>query len=196
MKAYFDRLNSSERRLIVGVGLILFLAVNVFFIWPRFSDWNAAKARMTRATTDLTRYRTAIAQLPALQRQLQQFQGETDVPEEDQSIQFQTMIGREAAQHGVAVVGYRGLVTRTNDPFFLEQMQTISFQSEEKQLVDFLYNMGSSSSMIRVRGLGIRPDPPRQRLTGTVTLVASHQKKIPTRPAAQRPARRTTTTTR
>ncbi len=53
----------------------------------------------------------------------------------------------------------------------------------EKELVEFLYNLGASNSLIRVHGLAVRPDPPRQRLSAEVTLVASYQKAAP-KPAA------------
>ena len=42
--------------------------------------------------------------------------------------------------------------------------------------MDFLYSLGSGNSLIRVSDLTLRPDPPRQQLSGTVKLVASYQK--------------------
>ena len=52
------------------------------------------------------------------------------------------------------------------------------------QLVDFLYKLGAGASMIRVRDLTLQPDPPRQRLTADIRLVASYQKN-PTASAAK-----------
>jgi len=49
--------------------------------------------------------------------------------------------------------------------------------------VDFLYNLGSGNSLIRVRDLSLRPDPPRQQLSGNVKLVASYQKNPSKKPA-------------
>ena len=65
----------------------------------------------------------------------------------------------------------------------MELTQPISVQSGEAQLVDFLYNLGSGNSLIRVRDLTLRPDPPRQQLSGTVKLVASYQKNPPKKAA-------------
>jgi hypothetical protein len=79
-------------------------------------------------------------------------------------------------------------MTRTNQ-FFLEQSQTITVQSGEQQLVDFLFNLGSGNSLIRVRDLGLHPDAPHQQLAATIRLVASFQKNPTTKPAA--PAART-----
>ena len=39
MKGYFANLNSTERRFVVVVLLIVFTAVNAWLVWPRFSDW-------------------------------------------------------------------------------------------------------------------------------------------------------------
>ena len=77
--------------------------------------------------------------------------------------------------------------TGTNEEFFIRLTQTIGVQSGEPQLVDFLYNLGAGSSLIRVRGLSLRPDPPRQQLVANVTLVASYQKSPPKKPATARP---------
>jgi hypothetical protein len=42
--------------------------------------------------------------------------------------------------------------------------------------VDFLYKLGSGASTIRVRDLELQPDPPHQRLSANIRLVASYQK--------------------
>jgi hypothetical protein len=61
--------------------------------------------------------------------------------------------------------------------FFVEQMQNINVSAPESNLVDFLYKLGNSSSMIRVFDLTLQPDPPRQRLNADIRLVASYQKR-------------------
>ena len=59
----------------------------------------------------------------------------------------------------------------------------LTIQSSEAQLVDFLYKLGDGNSLIRVRALSLRPDAPRQALAGSLTLIASYQKKPSARPA-------------
>ncbi len=76
--------------------------------------------------------------------------------------------------------------TQTNDVFFVEQVQNINVLATEEQLVDFLYKLGSGSSMIRVRDLTLQPDPPHQRLAADIRLVASYQKN-PTRRPPRKP---------
>ena len=60
--------------------------------------------------------------------------------------------------------------------FLSQQVQNINVLATEEQLVDFLYKLGSGSSMIRVRDLTLQPDAPRQHLTADIRLVASYQK--------------------
>ena len=52
--------------------------------------------------------------------------------------------------------------------------------------MDFLYNLGSGNSLIRVRDLALHPNPPRQALSGNVKLVASYQKNPPKKAAPVR----------
>ena len=46
MNEYFSRLNPSERRFVVVVALLLFIVVNLFWVWPHFSDWGDLKGRL------------------------------------------------------------------------------------------------------------------------------------------------------
>ena len=85
---------------------------------------------------------------------------------------------------GVNLMNSGRITTRTNSPFFVELVQTITVQSGEPQLVDFLYNLGAGPSLIRVRGLSLHTDPSHQQLVAGVTLVASYQKSQRTRGAA------------
>ena len=101
---------------------------------------------------------------------------------EDQVNQFARVIQNQQATSGVGIANFGRIVTDTNQ-FFLKQTQSITVQSGEAQLVDFLYNLGSGSSSVRVRDLTLRPDPPRQQLSGTVKLEASYQKNPPKKAA-------------
>ncbi len=184
MKELFARLNSMERRLVVGLGVVLFIVINVVWVWPHFSDWNTLQYRLAKARRTLAAYQTEIKQKPAYQTNVDAMekQGAT-VPPEDQSLQFLRTIQSEAAQSGVNITGNARPTTHTNE-FFLEQIQTITVQSGEQQLVNFLHNLGAGESLIRVRDLSLRPDPPRQQLNASIKLVASYQKNPLSRSAA------------
>jgi Tfp pilus assembly protein PilO len=186
-----DRLNLRpfEKRLVVGVAVVLFIVLNFWFVVPHFSDLGQAQRERADALEKIRRWQVAINQMPGYQRQVKAMASEgQDVPAEDQQNQFSRAIQMQQAQSGVNVTGTSKQTVRTNQ-FFLELTQQISVQSPEAQLVDFLYNLGSGNSLIRVRDLALKPDAPRHQLSGTVKLVASYQKNPPKKPVpAARPS--------
>ena len=185
MKTYLSKLNPSERRFVVAVALVFFLVINIFWVWPHFSDWSNLQGRLAAARGELAQRETAIQQAERLKPEVNKMQSAgANVLPEDQAVQFLRTIQTQAAQSGVGVTGNGRLVTRTNQ-FFIEQIQTISVQSGEQQLVDFLYKLGEANSLVRVHDLSLRPDQARQQLAASITLVASFQKtsKAPPAPA-------------
>ena len=44
MKKYLSQLRPLERRLVVGVAVVLLIVLNWAFIWPHFSDWSNYRA--------------------------------------------------------------------------------------------------------------------------------------------------------
>jgi hypothetical protein len=189
MTGYLDRLNLRpfEKRLVVGVGAVLFLVLNAWFVVPHFSDLGQAENRRLEALKKLDRWQAEIAQSTKYKVGIDQFmKAGGEVPQEDQQNQFARTIQDQQARSGVGIQSF-GRVTFETNQFFLKLSQPISVQSGEAQLVDFLYSLGSGNSLIRVRDLTLRPDPPRQALSGTVKLVASYQKSPSKKavPAAQ-----------
>ena len=193
MKDYFARLSSLERRFVVGVLVIVFVLLNGMFVWPRFSDWSKMRNRLNNARKTHAAYQAEISDMQKYEKQVKAMESEgLAVPPEDQSIDFLRTIQSQAAKNGVTITSNSRQSARTNQ-FFLEQAQNLTVQSGEQQLVDFLYQLGSGNSLIRVRDLSLRPDQPRQQLTANLKLVASYQKKTAARPAA--PATATATAT-
>ncbi len=118
------------------------------------------------------------------ERQVRQLENQSStVPPVDQAADFSRAFQLEAGRAHVNILTINKMTERTNQ-FFVEKIQPLSVQSGEEQLVDFLYKLGSGDSMIRVRGLSLHPDPPRQNLSATLTLVASYRKNLPVRKAA------------
>ena len=189
MNGYFSKLNSSERRFVVFMGMAVFLVVNIFWVWPHFSDWATIRGRLNTATDTLATYNAMFEKTNAIGVEVEKMQrAGANVPPEDQAVSFLRTIQTQAAQSGVQVGGNGRLITRTNQ-FFMEQIQTITVASGEKQLVDFLYNLGSGDSLVRVRDLSVRPDPQHQQLQANLTLIASYQKNVKAAPAsAAKPA--------
>jgi hypothetical protein len=186
VKGYWDNLRPIEKRMVVGIATMLFVVLNAWFVFPHFSDWGLVKQRMAKAQKTLHTYETEIRQKPFYEEWIKKLQGgdSQPIPLEDQTGSFADTIRSQADATHVRIVNFGRIVTRTNDPFFSEQTATITVVSKEQSLVDFLYNLGSFNSFIRVRDLTLRPEmPARQELNAGIKLVASYQKKAPARSA-------------
>src|SRR5579871_1236811 len=182
MKEFFNRLNPVERRFVVGVAVAFFLVINVVWIFPHFGDWSATRTAMDDARRKEDLFQDGINHMGDLQRIIAKYQNQNQVvPAEDQALQFfRTIVNQSAASRvGIINQGNTRQSLNTNNPYFMEQNQTITTTSGEKELVDFLYNLGAGNSFIRVKDLSVQPDQPHQALTARVTLVASYQKKVP-----------------
>jgi Tfp pilus assembly protein PilO len=176
-----DRLNLRpfEKRLVVVVAAVLFVVLNAWFVFPHFSDLADAKKERAEALEKIGRWQVEINQEPSYRKQIKELESEGQaVPAEDQQNQFSQAIVGQQARSGVNITSTSKQVVSTNQ-FFLKLTEQVSVESGELQLVDFLYNLGSGSSQIRVRDLALHPNPPRQALSGTVKLVASYQKNPP-----------------
>ena len=186
MTKYFDRWNLRplERRLVVGVAVVLFLVINIVWVWPHFSDWSEMTNRLEGARFKYDSYQKEIIRLPVYQAQVKEMESDgASVPLEDQSVQFMRTVQQEAAQDGVQTSYTQRSLSRTN-LFFIEQIQNIQVTARDENLIKFLYNLGSSASLIRVRDLSLHPDGTRMQLVANIKLVASYQKN----PKAAKPA--------
>ena len=180
MKKFFAQLRPLERRLAVGVLVVLILVLNGVFIWPHFSDWSNLRHRLADARLKLNLYQTTILQTSNYQAQVKAFETQGNfVALEDQSINFLRTIQSQAQANGVTIVNPGRSLTHTNDAFFVEQIQNITVSATDDQLVDFLYKLGSDASMIRVRDLELQLDSTRQKLNANIRLVASYQRNAP-----------------
>ena len=132
------------------------------------------------AQRKLKLYQTTIAQRPGYESQAKSLETSGEVVAlEDQSVNMMRAIQSQSAQSGVGIVNTSRQMTRTNDAFFVEQIQNINVLANDQQLVDFLYKLGSGASTIRVRDLELQPDAAKQNLTANIRLVASYQKNMP-----------------
>jgi Tfp pilus assembly protein PilO len=177
MQKYLASLRPMERRLVVGVAVVVVIVLNWWFIWPEFSDYGNYKARLDTATQKLGHYQTAINRTPSLQRELSQYESKGEYVEQaDIGVNFISTIQQQSAKSGVVLENTSPQITHTNNAFFVEEVQNINVMAPEPQLVDFLYELGNSASMIRVSDLTLQPNPPRQQLSANIKLVASYQK--------------------
>ena len=189
MKKFFAQLRPAERRLVIGVAVVLVIVLNWVFVWPHFADWGKLTQRYEDGQRKLKLYQTAITQEPELKKQVGAFESEGEfVAQEDQAINFMRTIQSQASSSGFGIENFSRSMMQTNQ-FFVNQIQNITVHATEEQLVKFLYEIGSGASMIRVRDLTLQPDQARQKLGADIRLVASYQKNpkaaAPVAPAAK-----------
>ena len=191
MTNIFDKLKLRpfERRLIVVIGIVLFLVAQFLFIWPYFGAVKKMNDRREIAKLELVKFHEEIGQTNKFAAELVKLEGEgAAVPPEDQSSDLMRTIQIQAQQSGVVPQNVSKTFTKTNE-FFLDQSVTVTPLSAEDQLLNCLYNLGSGNSLIRVRELTLRPDQTRTKLSATVKLVSSYQKnRSAVRAAAPAPA--------
>jgi Tfp pilus assembly protein PilO len=180
VKKFFAQLRPLERRLAVGVLVVVILVLNMVLVWPHFSDWGKLHRRLDDARAKLKTYQDTVAQTDVYQKQVKSLESAGEaVPAEDQAGNFVRTIQMESVQSGVSIVNMTRQPSRSDDPFFVEQAQNVNVLADDKQLVDFLYRLGSGGSLIRVRNLELQPDAVRQHLNAGIQLVASYQKNAP-----------------
>lgn len=188
MNSLLDKLNlrPQERRLVVIVGFVVFVVLNIWMVWPQFGQVAVWEQRKRDADKKLKTFKDELNRKPEYERILKDLESRgVYVATEEQALQLMEEVRSEAALANVSVTRWdptqRGATTtRTN--FFEEQSLSITVNTGEKELVDFLYNLGSRNSLIRVKNMSLQPDPTRMRLQGTILLVKSFQRKA--RPTA------------
>jgi Tfp pilus assembly protein PilO len=191
-----DKLNlrPQERRLVVVVAIVVFVVLNIWLIWPEFGSVNRWNNKRLAAEANLKKFKDEIAKKAAYDRHLRELESQgAYVGTEEQALSLQRDVANQALLSGVQVNRYdpqaRMATGGRTNAFFEEQGLIITVVTGEKELVDFLYNLGTRSSLIRVRSMTLSRDPTQMKLQGSMTLVASFAKK-PTPKAA--PAAKTT----
>ena len=109
MTSYLDRLNLRpfEKRLVVGVGAVLFVVLNLVFVVPHFSDLSDAQRRRLEALDKLKNWQGEIDQAHKYQEGIRKFIAEgQDVAAEDQVNQFARAIQNQQAASGVGIPNF------------------------------------------------------------------------------------------
>jgi Tfp pilus assembly protein PilO len=208
---FFDKLNlrPQERRLVVIVSLVVFILLNMWFVFPFFGEWGKVQNDLRKDSSTLDRYSKEItkkAQYERKQRDLEQTGSEMLNSEND----FMRIISSQAANAGVYLTDQRAVATggigaKTNQ-FFQEQSISVQFNSGGKEIVDFLVGLAAQNVMIRVREMTLRPDQPQTptKLVGSIVFAGNYarpQSNANTRaarnataaPAASAPTKKITT---
>jgi hypothetical protein len=189
---FLDQLNltPAERRVVVAIGLVVIVVLNLLFVWPHFGEWTKIRTDLDRMHANMVDYNRKILQdtdpKNGLQKQLAKLVHAEGTGVMNNQIQLQNTIGLQARKTGVDVSAYNpgGSHPQTNE-FFEEESIKITIDSQEPQLVNFLYNIGGDPAMIRVSELELAPqDQNRYRLRGAITLTANYTKRAPAPGAA------------
>jgi hypothetical protein len=185
MKKFLEQLKPQERRWVIGLAAGTFLLINYLFVWPHFKDWREADVRKQKAEEKLSKFRAEIARRPEYERLIKKYETEGGgaVAQEEQMEQFVTFVQNLANLYSVNIINNSPPRTSTNSPFFIDREMSFTVLAREDGLVNFLYALGSSNSVMRVRAMSLRPDGPHQQLSANITVLASYQKKAPA-PAA------------
>jgi hypothetical protein len=159
----------------------VFVVLNIWLVLPHFGDLNKVRQESWIARTNLNLFQTEIAKESQYRKEMTNLASKGQVVAPDaQALELQREVNSQVIASGVNVKRWdpapRASNTRSN-AFFDEQGLLITIEAKPEELVDFLYNLAERNSLIRVRSLDLRPDPPRYRLQGSLTLVASYQKK-------------------
>jgi hypothetical protein len=182
---FLDQLNltPAERRIVVGIVLVVIVVLNLLFVWPHFGEWSKIRSDLQRMRGNIESYNREILldtnPTNGLQKQLAKLVHQEGTGVLDNQIQLQKTIATQARRTGVDVSSYNpgGQRPQTNE-FFEEESIKITVDSQEPQLVNFLYNIGGDPAMIRVSELDLSPaDQNRYRLRGQITLTANYTKK-------------------
>ncbi len=181
MNALFDRynLNAFERRVIVGIGLVIFLAVNVLFVWPKFSEWGELHAQKESAQRKLRLYQATLDKRSKLEKRLAELEnsGADIIPENMQENQLISIIQQKALESKFPPANIRPVANtfRSEEKFFEQKGFQISrVKTNMERLIAFLIAIGSdNNSMIRVRDLAITPE--KHHLSCDISFIANYQ---------------------
>lgn len=200
MSGFLDKLNlrPAERRLVVFVGIVLFVVFNIWQIFPVFGELGRNQQRIRDARNTIARYQSEIENQDQYNREIRNLREQgIYIASEDQVLQLAREVQTQAALSKVNIqsVNPRNRSSYRTNAFFEEQAVVISVgNTGEKELVDFLYNLGARDSLTRVRDMNIRPDPTRVYLGGSIILVKSFQRNAPARSTSSTAPERATAT--
>jgi len=187
MTRWFDRLNlaPTERRMAI-VGLcVMGLLFNYWFIWPYFAEWDVMVRERTKQEGQKQIFFKEVSKKSSYEKLLKELEGAGgQVLPEEQANRVQQGITAAAATNLVNLgrvspqVASLRMSSSKDTNFFDEQIVIVDLTAKEDGFVNFLYALGSSDSMIRVRDMSrLRLDNSGQNLSASVTFVASFQKK-------------------
>ena len=185
MKEFFNKLTPAERRLVVFVGIGVFVVINIWFIIPMFGEYGKHQEQRVKALRIVETYKAEIQKADGYKAKIRELSKQGgEVPTETAALRLSQEVSSQAALSGVTLPTItpvsRGPVGNKTNAFFEEATITVTFNTGEKERLDFLYRLADKDLLIRAKSMQLQPDiPGRMRLQGTLTLVKSYQRPTP-----------------
>jgi Tfp pilus assembly protein PilO len=187
MTGFLDQLNLTpqERRIVVAIAVVVFVVLNLLLVWPHFSDLARVRKQLNDTRKTMMDWNKEISldqETNGYKTQLHNLERQQGGGVVNQQVQLQRTVSDQANKSGVTVNEIRPAVSAHPDTneFYVEQSVKISFETQEPQLINFLFNVGNDPAMIRVHELHLRTaDANRYRLKGDAVLTANYAKQTP-----------------
>lgn len=184
MSSTLDKMNlrPGEKRLLVGIGIVLFVVVNFMVVTPKFGEFGRIRSETETLQTEINKFQAMIDKRPKFERELKELEGQgSKIIKEEQSLRLLQTVQSQALASGFTINSSRettssSFSTSTTNSFFDERSLIVQYDTGYRQLISFLVGLAEQESMIRVRSMDVKPDPSHQRIQGNITLVASYQR--------------------
>src|SRR5262245_33813754 len=130
-----DKLNLTpqERRLVAGVGLIVFLFLNIWLVWPHFHDWNKINMERDKSEQTLARYRKEVDRLKIYQAKVRDLENQgSRVEAEEQDVKLAEEVDAQRRISKLEITDnreFRASTTQTNQ-FFDEKTRKIQYYGD------------------------------------------------------------------
>ncbi len=190
MNNWWQNLNltSQERKFVIGVAIVFALVLNFLFIWPQFGKWSPVLVERADKQAMLDKYQKTIEQMPKLREQLNNLETNSAavIVSSDAKTHFRRTVENLAQQHRFYwdSMSQPNVNLNSTNKYFQEITMRVNFKdTEEKNLVNFMYKLSDGNSSIRVRDFDLKPNNPPMLLQGYLTLVANYEMETPTRSA-------------
>ena len=102
----------------MGVGVALFIILNIYLVWPHFADWKKLRTEIETAKATLAQYRAEEAKLPEYQARESALKGDGPaiMTTADMSLALMKVVQPKAGRAGINVISWnptKGTLLRT-----------------------------------------------------------------------------------
>jgi len=183
----FDQiqLRPQERRLLVLGAAILFVVLNLWFVWPHYGELGRVQAAIRRQERTLDTFRAELARTNDYATQLQALEIDgVGVLDRDKDLNLMNTVQAQMTSSGVSHTSLTTASGGTNQ-FFEQRTLSITLNpTPPEALVRFLVSLATNQVVLRVKELDLKPDGTKTKLSGSIRIVASYQRPTSVPPSA------------